>query len=385
MVLLYILIMVALIPMYMTVVQDATFSHPPPGLLIPEAWSGSGSIRLWTDAQEIPVRCFWKLVYDPRIHPETAAIQQGDSIMYMYSGTRFLDYRTVLSALLLTFVFFWRMLSMFDRSRNRFQRACVSIPSALLEVCRQKAIKKTATLPFYGQALYFGIMCLYTAHIVLWDFLNSFAGTLWLITLNLANGTAQIINLRKERHRNRHDEESSWTFGQIVPIVLLVSPLVAAFEDLLSKRSRRALREGSVGNTSLNEVDLTPEPSLTEATTLSLHTRPLIYSVPTSITQSSIASQKSSGTPAQDLIRSSWPYAILFWELHVLLAFMVIWLPLAQSQLFIFRYAYWEAYYAFPAAVGTFWLTVVIAVPFSSIGRSSYPCPKPRRSGLNVA
>ncbi|KAL9056655.1 MAG: hypothetical protein Q9162_002826 [Coniocarpon cinnabarinum] len=70
----------------------------------------------------------------------------------------------------------------------------------------------------------------YAGFLVLYDFLTSFLASIWVLLLLLVWGTLEIAVVR---HKSKtlpdvHDEENEWGFGQVLPILLLAAPVVAA-------------------------------------------------------------------------------------------------------------------------------------------------------------
>lgn len=63
------------------------------------------------------------------------------------------------------------------------------------------------------------------------EFLESFAASLSLVCLGLAWGSLQIFGPKSRTPKNvRLQENSIWSFGQILPLLFLLQPAAALFE-----------------------------------------------------------------------------------------------------------------------------------------------------------
>lgn len=88
-------------------------------------------------------------------------------------------------------------------------------------------------LPFLVKAMLFrGICLVYIPFMAMWETLESFVTTIWLITAGLAWDSAQMFVLRASMTDIPGFEESTWSFGQMLPVLLLLSPAVSAVEHL---------------------------------------------------------------------------------------------------------------------------------------------------------
>ncbi|KAI1842380.1 hypothetical protein JX266_011421 [Neoarthrinium moseri] len=67
------------------------------------------------------------------------------------------------------------------------------------------------------------------------EFASSFAASIWLSVTSLVYGTIQILVPRAQMLPYTGSTESSWGFGQLVPLILLAQPLGVVFEFLWSR------------------------------------------------------------------------------------------------------------------------------------------------------
>ncbi|KAB8346012.1 hypothetical protein FH972_023064 [Carpinus fangiana] len=79
------------------------------------------------------------------------------------------------------------------------------------------------------------LSCLAVTYIGLlgmFDFMESFAFSIFWLTVGLVHGTTRLVSLKGAANSQPTLEggESSWSFGQIVPLCMLVMPVMTAFE-----------------------------------------------------------------------------------------------------------------------------------------------------------
>ncbi|KAH0284959.1 hypothetical protein M436DRAFT_58816 [Aureobasidium namibiae CBS 147.97] len=72
-------------------------------------------------------------------------------------------------------------------------------------------------------------LVLYIDLLVLFEFAASFAASLWLSAIGLLYATTEIV-IPRHQNAKHFAEEDEWTFGQIVPIILLLQPIGAVLE-----------------------------------------------------------------------------------------------------------------------------------------------------------
>ena len=77
----------------------------------------------------------------------------------------------------------------------------------------------------------------YAGTLAIFDFLASFLASIWVLSILLIWGTLEITSIR---HKSQalprvHDEENKWSFGQILPMLLLIAPLTTTLNFALRK------------------------------------------------------------------------------------------------------------------------------------------------------
>lgn len=169
-----------------------------------------GDGPLWVMA--IPARCFWSLEY-----------RRGTSTDGM------------ISFVFLIVSYAWKVGLLYKRSEQGFRRWIRTKPLFV----REKAIKVLAIRRrgLTGRDLqqYRILVSEYVVILSLLDFCESLAASIWFLTIGLAWGTLQILQPRAGIRRDIQQEENKWSFGQIMPLLLLALPLIAVLENFYSK------------------------------------------------------------------------------------------------------------------------------------------------------
>ncbi|KAL8635352.1 MAG: hypothetical protein Q9228_007146, partial [Teloschistes exilis] len=157
----------------------------------------------------IPARCFW----DPR-----------------YSGKRTADAAWSFIILVLSYV--WKALLLFQRSQEG-----VKVLWRIWALCPlQRSLDRSATLatrdrrsgrPRWFTFRYKRTLCLYLAAWAVFELAQSFAISLWICGGGLMWGSLQIFVPRQRLSAQILEAEKSWTFGQILPVMLLAVPVLS--------------------------------------------------------------------------------------------------------------------------------------------------------------
>lgn len=156
-----------------------------------------------------PAACFWDTQY--------------------MAGTDF-DY--VAPLILLTGSYAWKTISSVQYCRS-FASLCFSTGP---QIFFAKVFKTCALLRSKNDKLYLRIatnyaVTYYVAIIGFYDFAGSLAFSIWISTIGLAWGTGSLWAPREFLGRFISDGENSWSFGQIVPMVMLVIPIITLFQE----------------------------------------------------------------------------------------------------------------------------------------------------------
>lgn len=94
--------------------------------------------------------------------------------------------------------------------------------------------KSPTRLQFWWLSFWFRVILItYATSLALFDFLSSFIASLWALGLLLIWGSLEVANVRNKALPNVHALENSWEFGQILPMLLLVGPVIAVMNHFL--------------------------------------------------------------------------------------------------------------------------------------------------------
>jgi hypothetical protein len=132
-----------------------------------------------------------------------------------------------LSVTMLLVAYVWKLSQLFSSSRGWVRRWLVAEPQAATERLMRRALlshrSKWLTLPAYFLLTYCHIIA-----IVYTEMAESFAAAIMYLCLALLWGVVCIISVRRDLPDTIKDDESTLTFGQLVPLFLLVLPGLSA-------------------------------------------------------------------------------------------------------------------------------------------------------------
>lgn len=214
MMMLFVLLLVALIP---------TASNYW-AVLIPSDDSTDDDIYL-ISGWAIPAKCFWLRTYGNGVNPDAP-----------------------LGFILLLVSYIWKIGGLFKTSRGFHHRWIRGVPEYYLEKMISREAVRSAARSKGKQTIwrYRFFMGIYVVVIAFFEFGASFAASLWLSFVGLVFGTMQIEIPRSQNLVWSRSVENKWSFGQIVPLVLLIQPLGAVLEQFRKKsRHGSSLRSDS--------------------------------------------------------------------------------------------------------------------------------------------
>ena len=160
----------------------------------------------------IPAYCFWSL-------------RRGDV----------LNMNAPFSLLLLTISYGWKLCQLNDKSQFAAKKWLRCFPQWVLERIAIWVLERYPRRSLRRFFAFYIFALIYVPFIAIFEFLESFLATLWLLTLGLIWGTMQIFVPRLAVGQGVNTQESFWGFGQILPLLLLLQPLVAIIELLNGK------------------------------------------------------------------------------------------------------------------------------------------------------
>ncbi|KAL8776010.1 MAG: hypothetical protein Q9194_003437 [Teloschistes cf. exilis] len=169
----------------------------------------------------IPARCFW----DPR-----------------YSGKRTADAAWSFIILVLSYV--WKGLLLFQRSQEVAKVLCRQRVLRPL----QRSLDRYAALARHDRRTrrsrwftlrYKGTFCLYLAAWAVFELAQSFVMSLWICGGGLIWGSFQILVPRQRLSAQILEAENSWTFGQILPVMLLAVPVLSFAQGYATQKAEK--------------------------------------------------------------------------------------------------------------------------------------------------
>ncbi|KAI5236386.1 hypothetical protein E4T43_08680 [Aureobasidium subglaciale] len=175
----------------------------------------------------IPAKCFYFHTWGEGINPDAP-----------------------LSYLILIGSYIWKIGALFKTSRNIFHRRIRGpyeyfleriLHAEALKVSKRREKQKSLTWKYHV------VMVVYVVLLALFEFGASFAASLWLSYVGLVYGTIQIIIPRQQNFWWNH-QENKWTFGQIVPLVLLTQPVGAVLENFKVRGHKRKTGRDSIAS-----------------------------------------------------------------------------------------------------------------------------------------
>lgn len=164
----------------------------------------------------IPARCLWRRQYSGGLTPDAAW-----------------------SFIILILSYLWKGLLLFRPSQQFLKLSCrgkmqepiqrlLDRVAAILEQNRSK--HRLWLVLQYRLAL-----CSYLAVWALFELAQSFVMSLWICGAGLVWGSFQILEPRRTIPSQILGTENSWTFGQILPVLLLLVPIFSFSEGYTSK------------------------------------------------------------------------------------------------------------------------------------------------------
>lgn len=181
------------------------------GLLSTATWPTRGGLS----ALHVPAKCCWT---------------QSGSLRYMTKQSfRGFDPSWCITLVMLLFAYAWKLSQLFEPSRSWVRKWLVAKPQAGIERLMRRAI--VSRRPRWLTWLAYKLVAVYYLTFVIYaEFAESFAASILFLLLSLPYGITSIFVTRKYASPDVTSGESSLTFGQLVPLLLLILPVMAALE-----------------------------------------------------------------------------------------------------------------------------------------------------------
>ncbi|GME36098.1 UDP-glucosyl transferase family protein [Neofusicoccum parvum] len=203
MLVLFVLLVAALVP-------TASDSFGNAGSNVP--YAGSWYLRPLAFTPADPAACFWQRRY-----------MDGPTM------------DSVISFAMLTSSYVWKVTGLFGRShklareflRNRPARA---VPPLIRRAAlwRSRSRRVVYWLTAWPYSLVVGLYVLYMA---VFDFMDSFAASILVLTISLVWGTLNLVLPRAFMSKWVGSDEGEWNFGQYLPVMLLLLPVMSIIEE----------------------------------------------------------------------------------------------------------------------------------------------------------
>jgi hypothetical protein len=180
------------------------------------------------DIPAFPARCYWTSARNfPWDEPRSEPLQFSNEI----------DVNWVISMTMLVSAYGWKLSQLFASSRGLFRRWLVAKPEAAIErlMCRTTM----SDWPQWATRLIGGILTIcYVSFVAYAELAESFVASIIYLCLALPYGIATITSTL---HKNTDGleiaveslDDTSLTFGQLVPLFMLVLPMLSMFQIFL--------------------------------------------------------------------------------------------------------------------------------------------------------
>lgn len=170
----------------------------------------------------LPVRCFWT----------TDLSDLG--------GSWSVDADWVVSLVLLLGAYCWKLCQLFTGSRGWVRKWARAKPEAATErLLRRLAYRSHPHV--LVQIAHRTITVFYIVFVAYAEIAESFMATIIYLSIALSWGALKIFYIRARVTQEVRNGETRMTFGQLIPVFLLVLPILAMFEMLIGSHARTRL------------------------------------------------------------------------------------------------------------------------------------------------
>lgn len=164
---------------------------------------------------QLPARCFWR----PQLAQPNVESPVDDQV----------GPDGVMSYLLLVVSYAWKVSTLFERCRRGVEQWTRTKPLRTLETQLKRARWHRHSV--WVKTRYSLLVSTYVTLLAMVDFSRSFAASLWIVTVGLIWGSLHLWVPRRYLPADVRNQESTWGFGQILPMMLLLLPLLAIGEQ----------------------------------------------------------------------------------------------------------------------------------------------------------
>ena len=207
--------------------------------MLPHSSLGSSTAYFHT-GPAVPTRCFYGFGYGDDWHPYKDFRFREAYFRYIRSAGSFEGYvalPAIISYTTLICSYIWKLTQLFDQSLSWFRRMIRYMPEAKLELAAKRVLLRHEKSTWNDLCIYFVIKLGYLAFCLLADILDSFAMTNLVLFFTLTWGTLQVSLPHAWLIQTTRTEESL-SFGQILPLLLLLQPVVAVLAHFAGTYNR---------------------------------------------------------------------------------------------------------------------------------------------------
>ncbi|KAI9728736.1 MAG: hypothetical protein M1828_002842 [Chrysothrix sp. TS-e1954] len=174
--------------------------------------SSDGTIEVYDfHSAGLPARCYWKSEFMKGIN---------DDAPFTYC------------ILLCTYI--WKATSLFDtkgRARRWYREAPVNLLGRAILRCARQIPHHDFNSAYKPRVFWYRLLVAqYAGWVCAMDFLESFLASLWALTLYFVWGALVLFNARSAVPPETRAAENKWSFGQVLPLMLLMIPALAVAE-----------------------------------------------------------------------------------------------------------------------------------------------------------
>lgn len=177
---------------------------------------------------QTPARCLWR---SSRFPEYIYSFSSSNDL----TNKNYTDYSSIVSYITLITSYLWKLAQQFRGSRNWVRTWGCAVPEAVLESAMKRCLldksKSYGVKSLWLRAKYRLLSYLYIFLVVWVELLDSFFATILLLLFTLTWGTVKLV-LPRTTPYSLPSGEDQMTFGQLLPLLLLLQPALAILEHV---------------------------------------------------------------------------------------------------------------------------------------------------------
>lgn len=203
-------------------------------LLSAALWPSHRSYYSGSDmSPSVPVKCLWKPHDDFQTHYVTVGSFSLNEVNRETDEYRGIEPNWVISCAMLFGAYVWKISQLFTQTRNWSREWLRAKPEAAIERSLRLlannnsfGLSRWVTWPAYKLMVF----C-YIVFVVYMELAESFMATIIFMCLTVPWGVVNIFEPRAQVHFEVRQGEMTWSFGQIIPWLMLVLTAFSLFES----------------------------------------------------------------------------------------------------------------------------------------------------------